>query len=576
MRTLLALISLLTLAPRIDAFTLAKDGQPQCVIHLSADAIPAEKTAAKELADYLHQITGATFEIKSEVNPAQSSIEIGATKSTRELLPDVKWDSLAPDTIILRADDKRLILAGARPRGTLYAVYTLLEDHLGVRWWTHNESFVPSRPSLEIAKLVHDHSPRFQYRESYHWHLTGDHFQTAVRFKVNGHSSQIPEDWGGHYDILGWCHTAFPLLPPRKYFKDHPNFYSMRKDKRSAERTQLCWTNQEMQKELARNALAWIRKNPSAGFISISQNDWQGFCECEKCKAIDDANGGAHAASLLVGVNAVAADVRKEFPGFLVETLAYQYTRKPPTQVKPADNVLVRLCSIECDFSHPLSGESNQTFGDDLRGWSKIAKNLFIWNYVTNFSNYLIPHPNYLPLAEDLRFFADHNVVGVFEQADCFNQLAGDMLPLRAWVQAHLLWDPSLDQDKLTDEFLRGYYGPAAPMLRQYLDLINSPAKEAAFRRTCYQGKPDFLSDDMLNECGKVFDDAERAVADDQVILQRVKRERLAVEYVALKRTRPDQNALADFCQRAKAAGVKHFDEGRDFESYASEWMQKR
>jgi len=45
------------------------------------------------------------------------------------------------------------------------------------------------------------------------------------------------------------------------------------------------------QKELARRALEWIRKNPKAGIISISQNDQIGFCECEKCKAIDAAKG---------------------------------------------------------------------------------------------------------------------------------------------------------------------------------------------------------------------------------------------------------------------------------------------
>ena len=64
--------------------------------------------------------------------------------------------------------------------------------------------------------------------------------------------------------------------------------------------------------------------------------------------------------------------------------------------------MLVRLCSIEANFSKPLSSEANQSFGDDLRGWNAIAPNLFIWNYVTNFANYLIPHPNMRPLADAL------------------------------------------------------------------------------------------------------------------------------------------------------------------------------
>ena len=137
-------------------------------------------------------------------------------------------------------------------------------------------------------------------------------------------------------------------------------------------------------------------------------------CGCEQCRAIDNEEG-SEAGPWIRLCNEAAAEINKEFPGFLVETLAYQYTRHPPALTKPSEHVLVRLCSIECDFSHPLSGESNKSFGDDLRGWAKIAPNLFIWNYVTNFGDYLIPHPNLTPLGADLRFFVDSHAVGVLQ-----------------------------------------------------------------------------------------------------------------------------------------------------------------
>jgi len=84
--------------------------------------------------------------------------------------------------------------------------------------------------------------------------------------------------------------------------------------------------------------------------ISISQNDWHGYCECEKCKTLDEQEG-THAGALIHFINAVAEEVEKEFPDILIETLAYQYTRVPPKHVRPRRNVVIRLCSIECAFA---------------------------------------------------------------------------------------------------------------------------------------------------------------------------------------------------------------------------------
>ncbi len=505
------------------AIELAREGKSDYTIVLPDKSEPVERTATKELQDFLKQVTGA--EIPIETHPSSGpSIFVANDKS----------GDLGPDGIRIRTDGRDLHLGGTAPRGALYAVYTLLEDQVGIRWWTNTEITIPHQPTLTIGDLDIKYTPKLRYRETFHNEVLDDNYQAAARMKLNGHFSQIPQNWGGHYDIIGWCHTSYAMLPPAKYFKDHPDWYSFRSGKRNPDGGQMCWSNPEMQKAMAEKALERIRKNPSAGIISISQNDQFGPCECDVCRAIDQANGGAHSGSLITGVNAIAGIIAKEYPDFLVETLAYQYTRKPPTQVKPASNVLVRLCSIECDFSHPLSGPSNKGFGDDLRTWSTLADHLFVWNYVTNFSRYLIPHPNWTPIGDDLRFFTDHKVVGVFEQADSANHLAGDMLPMRCWVQAHLLWDPSRDQDALTKEFLNGYYGAAGPELYAYLQIVNGPAKDPKFRRGCYGTDVDFLSRDAVAQCAAHFDAAEKAVADDATLLARVKRERLALEHVQL------------------------------------------
>jgi hypothetical protein len=420
------------------AIDLIHDGASEYAIVLRDNATGVEHTAAAELQDFLKQSTGAELPIVSEFDAG-----------IRPKIFVRQREDLNNDAIAIKTSGRDLYLTGAAPRGPLYAVYTFLEDHVGVRWWTDTESTVPKKPTLTIGDIDYDYQPKLRYRETFHSHVIGDNYIAAARMKLNGHFSRIPRDWGDHYTIIGWCHTSYQWLPPAQYFKAHPEWYSEHNGQRVADGGQMCWSNPDMQQAMARADIEQIKKHPSAGIISISQNDWIGPCTCAKCKAIDDANGGAHSASLITGINAIASIIGREYPNFLIETLAYQYTRKPPTQVKPAKNVLVRLCSIECNFAQPLRSDANKSFGDDLRNWAKLADNLFIWNYVTNFSSYTIPHPNWSALGDDLRFFVDHKVVGVFEQADSANHLAGYMLPLRCWLQAKLLWNPSLDQAAL-------------------------------------------------------------------------------------------------------------------------------
>jgi len=155
------------------------------------------------------------------------------------------------------------------------------------------------------------------------------------------------------------------------------------------------------------------------------------------------------------------------------DTLAYQYTRRAPRTLRPRPNVIVRLCSIECNFREPLHHVSNQAFNDDLLAWSRICERLYVWDYTTNFAHFALPHPNWYVLGENIRHFARNGVRGVFEQGAHLS-MGAEMAELRAWTLAQLLRDPSLDDGALIREFLDGYYGAdAAPFIRRYMDLLH-------------------------------------------------------------------------------------------------------
>jgi hypothetical protein len=572
-------------AASADELTLTTAGKSDYVIVIPAQPSAPQTTAARELQEHLAKVTGATLRIVAdgEVPTETPQIVIGPSDRMKQLLPDVDVSSLGHDGIVIKTVGKNLVLAGRPPRGTLYAVYTFLEDVVGCRWWTSTESFLPEKPTLAIADLDIAYTPKLRYREAFYRDALEGVF--AARSKCNGHHDAVPPEYGGHYTFAGFVHTFYPFLPPEKYFAEHPEWYSEIGGKRKTENAQLCLTNEEMRKELVRNALAWLRKTPDAGFVSISQNDWHGRCECAKCKAVEEEEG-APSGLLLRFVNAAAKEIEKEFPDVLVETLAYQYTRKPPKHARPRPNVVVRLCSIECSFVQSLEGPQNEAFCQDIVGWSKIAPKLFIWDYVTNFSNYLIPHPNRRVLAPNVRFFVNHNTIGLFEQGDCGSSI-GDFVRLRAWLLAHLMWNPDLDEKALIRDFMQGYYGAAAPHLLAYLEVIDDAGERSGKHLGCFrEDTAGWLALADLSKATGLFEKAQVAVAGDPVVSARVRRERLALDHVwlaryyALKNGAQQQQtpflgpqdpvaACEEFIQLAEKLNVGQYSEGRPFAEHA-------
>ena len=515
---------------------LVEDGRSDYVICLPDEATPVERTAAAELQEHLAKVTGATLPIRSEkeIGKDEKLIVVGRAHRLQQIAPDLDLQQLGYDGIVVKTCGSNLILAGHATRGTLYAVYTFLEDVVGCRWWTATESFLPEKRTLTIPPQDLVYAPKLQSREAFYRDAFDPVF--AARSKLNGHHHRISADYGGHRPFCGFVHTFYPLLPPEKYFDVHPEWYSEINGQRTTEHAQLCLTNDAMRRELTNNALARLRKQPDAQFISISQNDWYGRCQCENCRRVEELESSP-AGPLLRLVNAVAEDLEKEFPDVLVETLAYQYTRQPPSQTRPRENVVIRLCSIECSFVQPLgSGPQNEPFRNDIEGWSKIAERLYVWDYVTNFSNYILPHPNMRVLGPNLRFFVDHHVIGLFEQGDAGSSV-GDFVRLRAWLLSHLMWNPDLDERELIREFLQGYYGPAAPHLTEYLELMHDAAERSGVYLRCFMNDTSaWLTLEDLNAATRCFARAAQAVANDPVLARRVRRERMALDHVWLNR----------------------------------------
>jgi hypothetical protein len=517
--------------PSLAGPVLVQEGESKYIIATQPGATDAERNAARELAETLATITGVSLPVKEvAANLPPHAILIGPGPVARQAFPEVPFDDLGLEELVMRTQGDRLLLAGGRPRGTLYAVNHFLQAECGVRWWTPWASSIPRQSTLKLSDLNLRYQPTFESRDPF-WYPAFN-ARWAVRNFSNSQSANIPEDWGGCIRYRGFVHTFYPLVPPEEHFATHPEWYSFREGKRTHDRAQLCLTNPELRDFVVNRVKQWLRESPEARIVSVSQNDWYGACECPKCKALDEAEE-SQAGTMLDFVNYVAEKIEPEFPQVAVDTLAYQYTRKPPKTIKPRPNVIVRLCSIECNFREPLEHPVNAKFADDIRGWERICNRLYIWDYTTDFAHYVQPHPNWFVLGPNVRFFAAHHVKGLFEQG-AYQSYASEFSELRAWVLAQLLWDPRRDDRALIHEFLDGYYGPAAAKpIRRYLELMHDASE--GWNLTCFsRTDTKFHNYRTLLEASRLWREAEASVQGDAERLPRVQRGRMWVDYVWL------------------------------------------
>jgi len=549
---------------------IAENGKSKYNIVIGENASPSEKHGANELQMFLKEISGAELPIATDKTPSgDHEIILGENSHLQKL--GINIDTLGDEGFIIRTFDDKLIIAGGKLRGTMYGVYTFLEDYLNCRWLTSTVSRIPKKDRIELRRISKTEIPALEYREPFYTDaFNGD---WSARNKMNSTTARLTKEHGGKVTYSHFVHTFDAILSPKDHFAEHPEYFSEIDGKRISERPQLCLTNPDVLKTAIEKVRQWIEESPEANIFSVSQNDWYNPCQCSKCKAIDDAEG-SHSGTMLWFVNQVAEAIEKDYPDKAIDTLAYQYTRKPPKTIKPRDNVIVRLCSIECCFSHPLDEcDVNASFKEDIEGWSKISDRLYIWDYVTDFSHYILPFPNLYVLKSNIQFFVNHGVKGIFEEGNYSGGGKGELAELRAYVLAKLLWNPDYDADTAIDEFLEGYYGKSASPIREYINILhgNVMCDKSLHMNIWANPQIGYLSEDNMSLAEELFGKAEK-VADNDEILARVLVARLPIQYVRISNLPADdpkrKEIMQKFFEVVDKGGITNINEGRTMDAY--------
>jgi len=529
-----------TLGSSVDAkkgVVFVDKGKSTYSICISQAASPSEKRGAAELQKFVEEMSGARLPIVTDAaSPAGNLVLVGNSNWLERLKLAIPFETLGAEGFVLRTEGRHLIIAGGRQRGTMYGVYAFLEK-LGCRWYAPECTVVPKRPTLTVDPLDETQKPAFEYREPFFTEAFDNDW--AARNRMNGSHMNLDSSAGGKFEYFPFVHTFYEILPSEKYFQDHPEYYALVEGKRRSERAQLCLTNPEVLRLTIETVLGWIEQHPEASIYSVSQNDCDGWCECDNCRRVEEEEGGAHSGPILRFVNAVAAEVSKRHPEKLLDTLAYWYSEAPPLKVRPLPNVRIRLCPIGvCEAQAYEKCPYDAYFLKNLREWSKITNQLYIWHYVTNFAHYLLPFPDFDELAADIPMYQKHGVVGLFLEGAYAEGGGGENSELRSFVMARLLWNTNVNVNSTINEFMYAYYGKAAKAMRAYFDLLHRQVRPAPQGQGhhmwiyTHPGAP-YLSEDFLTQARKLFREAQAAAGDD-VTRARVRKARLSIDYVNL------------------------------------------
>ena len=280
-------------------FPVVKNGKAIAKIVLpDIKLFPAEITAAEELQKNIEQITGAKLPIVRFWS--------GALKKKTSGNWIVLGKSFNPDDAVLkklsgtdgyaiRRNGNKLYVYGFNSKGTLNGVYALLENNTDIIW---------ARPHKEVGTVFSKHADL-----DFVW---GNNVVERPASVVRGWNGYADLEWmarnkcngffGGGGGDISWMnakkskygaretlhlfgHNIGHFIYWKKYFKEHPEYYSLVGGKRKPWR-QYCFSNPEMKKVFIENVLKVLRRAPEdTDGIHIDMDDTWDACECEKCTA---------------------------------------------------------------------------------------------------------------------------------------------------------------------------------------------------------------------------------------------------------------------------------------------------
>ncbi|MEO6909045.1 MAG: DUF4838 domain-containing protein, partial [Abditibacteriaceae bacterium] len=503
----------------------AKNGQALLPIVISAKASDATKAVAKEFADYLGRIAGATFKV--EIGDGTSGIVLGsmadfptpALDAALKIYPN--YDGV--EAFAIRTREKKVLLLGATDIGASHAAFRFLEG-LGCRWFFPHKAWevVPSTPDLKWDRNITDR-PQMMVRTI--WFEAGSGTPQAETDYANWKRHNLVAE-SFHVNIAGGGMAA-PFT--KEILAAHPEYEPLLKQ---ADGTMKRVWDGSWQPELANPgarkvivdyAIKFFKDNPTAEMVNLDPADTNGYSQSPESLAM-----GSVSDRVFGMANEVAKAVEKAFPGQhkMVGLLAYNAYGDPPS-FKMEPNVHIQIASMVLN--------SKYTQQERYDAWKAVSKNLGVYEYysvwawthdalVAGYINGV--HGNQNHIRDDL---VRRNIVSMSAESTS----SWGPLGRAYYVAEKLMWNPNLDMDALLNDFYSKAFGPAAPMMKKYYETYdpdNGP----------------LMSANLLGHLFRDLNEASEAAANRPDVMERLDQIKLYMRFVDLMWHRDNEGAAVD------------------------------
>ena len=487
-----------------NGFVIAENKKCLAPIILPKENTPFMKEAANDLASYIEKISGAKPKILEGMPspvPAKA-IWVGYQKGIEKHFPGIDFNYKYPEEIINAANEKHIIISGRdrwnpdamvipdrtgkkmvtgiqQEYGTCNAVYTFLQDQLGVRWFwpgALGEDFISS-DKISIPDFSFRYHPEIRDRSGI-LHLTR---------LVSNKGKDDEKDWAK------WQRMQLSSLSIAsnhgfsdwwdKFGKTNPEYFGLlfngnRVPYNSAKNVKICQSNPAVWEQWLKEVDEKLRNNPNQTTFSAAANDgWgQGHCTCNNCKAWDRPPGPDGKPILsdrdVTFANKLATGLEKKFPGkgFQVVIMGYGYSRPAPQKAKPLSNVMIVNVSNFHMRDNGIEDERDLAM-KQYADWGGLTKNLSWRPNLGNPAGLSVGMPDVYPrqAAIDFAWVAKYGCKGLY--FDSFWNFWANQ-GIQYYVDAQLAWNPNLDIEKLLADYYRRAYGPAVVEMEKYWNLM--------------------------------------------------------------------------------------------------------
>ena len=421
---------------------------------------------------------GFAYESEVTVSPDGYYYFIGDTDALAERKIDCSYELLGDSGVVIKTVGNADYLSGATQKAVLYSVYEYMNRAFGYEFYAADEAYIGDGTDADRLRFDIVYRPSVANPCMMAGELNGDE---SLYYKYR--FQNYYQTWVAKNSEVYYAHTYFKILPPDIYFEDHEDWYSP-----DEKHMNLCLTRDpEMIDEFVKNCKEIIAADEGHNYFMLWQEDNFEFCGCDSCKARIAELGGFSSGVMMEFTNEVVrrlnAWMETEYPekNITFVTFAYNHTKEPPvtydektkTYLPVSDtvvaekNISVQYVINMCDYYAPYNKSRNITAA--LDGWSALSDSLTIWEYSTNFDNYIDCFDNFGSMAENIRLLESHGVDYIVEQA-AYNTCTTAFAELRLYLWSKLMWDSRLNTEDLIDDFMFRYYKDAAEDVKAYFD----------------------------------------------------------------------------------------------------------